>query len=93
MTRPTLQISRAQFRTNIAAVERRIAPSTLMLVMKDDAYGHGLGWAVEDAAAAGVTWFGGYDIHTALRIRQAAALRFFVAHPLVPDAHRCDARA
>ena len=70
MIRPTLQISRDQFRTNIAAVERRIAPSALMLVMKDDAYGHGLGWAVEEAADAGVTWFGGYDIRTALRIRR-----------------------
>ncbi|MFY9714261.1 MAG: alanine racemase [Microbacterium sp.] len=73
MNRPSLQISRAQFRTNIAAVERRIAPSTLMLVMKDDAYGHGLTWAVEDAADAGVAWFGGYDIGTALRIRRALA--------------------
>lgn len=73
MNRPTLQISRDQFRTNIAAVQRRIAPSTLMLVMKDDAYGHGLNWAVEDAADAGVTWFGGYDIRTALRIRRALA--------------------
>ncbi|WP_407358202.1 alanine racemase [Microbacterium sp. LTA6] len=70
MIRPTLHISRDQFRANITAVERRIAPSALMLVMKDDAYGHGLGWAVEEAADAGVTWFGGYDIRTALRIRR-----------------------
>lgn len=70
MIRPTLQISRDQFRANIAAVERRIAPSALMLVMKDDAYGHGLGWAVEEAAEAGVAWFGGYDIRTSLRIRR-----------------------
>lgn len=71
MTRPVLRISRTRFRENIAAVGRRIAPSALMLVMKDDAYGHGLGWAVEEAADAGVSWFGGYDIPTALRIRRA----------------------
>ncbi|HWS50969.1 MAG TPA: alanine racemase [Microbacterium sp.] len=70
MSRPILRISRARFRENIAAVQRRIEPSVLMLVMKDDAYGHGLGWAVEEAADAGVSWFGGYDIPTALRIRR-----------------------
>lgn len=74
MSRPILRISRGQFRENIAAVQRRITPSVLMLVMKDDAYGHGLGWAVEEAAEAGVSWFGGYDVPTALRIRRALSV-------------------
>ena len=69
MSSPTLEISRSTFRRNIEAVQARILPCELMLVMKDDAYGHGLYWSVPEAASAGVRWFGGYDIDTALRIR------------------------
>ncbi|MBY6061167.1 alanine racemase [Microbacterium esteraromaticum] len=69
MSNPVLEISRDRFRSNIAAVRARLQPTELMLVMKDDAYGHGLDWSVPEAASAGVTWFGGYDIDTALRIR------------------------
>ncbi|MEV7633444.1 alanine racemase [Microbacterium sp. NPDC089318] len=64
---PELTISRTAFRSNIAAVAAQIAPSRLMLVVKDDAYRHGLDWAVE--AADGVRWFGAYDVATALRVR------------------------
>ena len=71
MSRPILHLSEAQFRSNLSAVAARIAPSTLMLVMKDDAYGHCLRWAVEVAAEADVSWFGSYDVGTALRIRRA----------------------
>ncbi len=49
MSRPELRVSSSVFRTNIEAVRTRIAPSALMLVLKDDAYGHGLAWAVETA--------------------------------------------
>jgi alanine racemase len=70
MTRPELRISSATFRSNIAAVRERIAPSVLMLVLKDDAYGHGLRWAVETAVDAGVEWFGSYDIRSALNVRR-----------------------
>ena len=38
-------------------------------------------------------WQEGEPAAAALRIRQATALRFFVTHPLVPDAHRRVARA
>lgn len=72
MTRPELRISSGVFRQNIAAVRDRIAPSTLMLVLKDDAYGHGLLWAVETALQAGVRWFGSYDIRSALEVRRIA---------------------
>ncbi|MFC4139343.1 MULTISPECIES: alanine racemase [unclassified Microbacterium] len=67
MSAPVLEISRGTLRSNIAAVREQIAPSELMLVMKDDAYGHGLEWAVD--AADGVSWLGSYDIASALRIR------------------------
>lgn len=69
MNRPVLAISEGRFRRNLDAVAERISPSTLMLVMKDDAYGHGLTWAVEAAASADIGWFGSYDIGTGLRMR------------------------
>lgn len=72
MTRPELRISSATFRANIAMVRDRISPSALMLVLKDDAYGHGLRWAVETAVDVGVEWFGSYDIRSALDVRRIA---------------------
>lgn len=71
---PTLAISRSRFLQNLAAVHERIAPAQLMLAMKDDAYGHGVEWAVDAAVTAphAVTLFGGYDVHTSLRIRARA---------------------
>ena len=77
MSTPVLRISRGVFRRNIAAVRERLGASQLMLVMKDDAYGHGLDWAVPAAEAAGVTWFGSYDIPTALRIRRLTTRRVY----------------
>ncbi|GAA5151706.1 alanine racemase [Microbacterium pseudoresistens] len=67
-----LEISSATFRGNVRAVAERIAPSELMLVMKDDAYGHGLNWAAAQGLAVGVRWFGAYEVPAALRIRAAA---------------------
>ena len=72
MTRPELRLSGSAFRTNIEAVRTRVAPSALMLVLKDDAYGHGLAWAVENAVAGGVEWFGSYDIRSGVEIRRLA---------------------
>lgn len=72
MTRPELRIRSDVFRANIAAVRERLAPSALMLVLKDDAYGHGLRWAVETAVQAGVEWFGSYDIRSGLDVRRIA---------------------
>lgn len=77
MSGPLLEISRGAFRRNIAAVQRRLSPSELLLVMKDDAYGLGVDWSVAEATAAGVTWFGGYDIPTALRIRALTDQRVY----------------
>ncbi|PRB15601.1 alanine racemase [Microbacterium sp. MYb62] len=72
MTRPELRLSSRVLHANIDAVRARIDPSTLMLVLKDDAYGHGLSWAVESALEAGVEWFGSYDIRSALAVRRVA---------------------
>lgn len=72
MTRPELRLSSAAFRANISAVRTRVAPSALMLVLKDDAYGHGLSWAVETALDSGVRWFGSYDIRSGIAVRRIA---------------------
>lgn len=81
MSTPVLEISRGAFRANIMAVRARLGGSELMLVMKDDAYGHGLDWAVADAEAAGVRWFGAYDIPTALRLRALTEHRVYAWAP------------
>ncbi|MFB7250658.1 alanine racemase [Microbacterium sp. NPDC056234] len=73
--RPALEISRTAFLANIEAVRARIEPSALMLVMKDDAYGHGLGWSALAAADAGVQWFGAYDVRTGLQLRDQLGAR------------------
>ncbi|MBW8763505.1 MAG: alanine racemase [Microbacterium sp.] len=70
MSRPELHLSSEQFIANIEAVRTRISPSVLMLVMKDDAYGHGITWAVETAQRAGVDWFGSYDVAGGVEIRR-----------------------
>lgn len=70
MTRPQLRLSTSRFQSNIAAVRERIAGSELMLVMKDDAYGHGITWAVEAARSAGVAWYGSYDVAGGAQIRR-----------------------
>jgi len=72
---PVLRISHRAFVSNIAAVRARIAPSALMVVMKDDAYGHGIEWATDVAARVGVDWFGSYDVRSGIRVRTALGER------------------
>ena len=79
LIRPELRIDEARFRANLAALRSRVAPSSLMLVVKDDAYGHGARWSAETATDAGVDWIGAYDVPTALTLRDAVppATRLF----------------
>lgn len=75
MSTPTLTMSRGAFLSNIEQLQGALAPSELMVVMKDDAYGHGVEWMVDAAtsdAATPVRFFGGYDVPTSLRIRVRA---------------------
>lgn len=72
MNRPELRLETSTLRANIAAVRDRIEPSALMLVVKDDAYGHGLPWAVETAIDAGVEWIGSFDVRSAIDVRRIA---------------------
>jgi alanine racemase len=56
---------------NIDVVRDRVAPASLMLVVKDDAYGHGVAQVVRRAVAEGVDWIGAFDVATALEVRSA----------------------
>jgi len=55
--------------SNIARVRETVAPAELMLVVKDDAYGHGLDAVVRAATAADVRWFGAFDVRTGIAVR------------------------
>jgi alanine racemase len=55
--------------SNIARVRETVAPADLMLVVKDDAYGHGLDAVVRAATAADVRWFGAFDVRTGIAVR------------------------
>jgi alanine racemase len=73
MNGPVLRIDLDEFAANLAAVRARVAPAGLMLVVKDDAYGHGIERIVRRASAEGVEWFGSFDVREALRARRAAS--------------------
>ncbi len=72
MSGPRLIVDLDVFAANLDVVRARIAPAELMLVVKDDAYGHGLPEIVRRAVASGVRWFGAFDVSEAVRTRQAA---------------------
>ncbi|MBN9194561.1 MAG: alanine racemase [Microbacterium sp.] len=56
---------------NLAEIRRRVAPALHMLVVKDDAYGHGLEPVVQRAWTEGVKWFGAFDVRTGYIVRAA----------------------
>lgn len=64
-----LSVDLDAFAKNLARVRRTVAPAALMLVVKDDAYGHGLAPIVGRAWAEGVTWFGAFDVPTGAAVR------------------------
>ncbi|RKT36955.1 alanine racemase [Microbacterium sp. AG1240] len=68
------------FATNLARVRETVAPSEPMLVVKNDAYGHGLVPIVRRAAGEGVRWFGAFDVGTGREVRRelGEAARIFV---------------
>jgi alanine racemase len=54
----TVTISRSQFAENIRLLRRHVAPAKLCVVMKADAYGHGLECLVDTAVSAGADKIG-----------------------------------
>lgn len=62
-------------RHNIGVLAARVAPSQLMIVVKNDAYGHGLIDVATTSVDAGVSWIGALDLPTALSLRDAGISR------------------
>jgi alanine racemase len=81
----------AAFDDNLRTLRARVAPAELMLVVKNDAYGHGAVPLAQRAASAGVRWFGAYDVRTARVLRPALdpGARLFVW--TLPDIDATDA--
>ena len=57
-------------RHNIAALSARVAPAEVMVVVKNDAYGHGLLEVATTSVEAGVSWIGALDVPTGLELRR-----------------------
>jgi alanine racemase len=68
---PVLRVDLDAFAANLAHIRREVAPAAHMLVVKDDAYGHGLVPIVRRAWAEGVRWFGAFDVQTGAAVRAA----------------------
>lgn len=58
-------------RHNLRVLTDRVAPSQVMVVVKNDAYGHGLVDVARTSVDAGVSWIGALDLPTALVLREA----------------------
>ncbi|WP_241971252.1 alanine racemase [Microcella alkaliphila] len=69
MIGPRLEIDLAAFRRNIDVLRARVGPADLMLVVKNDAYGHGLSTIATAAADAGIRSFATSDLATGLATR------------------------
>ncbi|WP_106813960.1 alanine racemase [Microbacterium timonense] len=66
-----LHVDRSALASNIRRVRETVAPAEAMLVVKDDAYGHGVEPVVRTAVASGVTWIGAFDVRTGCAVRAA----------------------
>ncbi|PFG31263.1 alanine racemase [Paramicrobacterium agarici] len=65
-------ISRRALVDNARRVAERVAPAQLAIVVKDDAYAHGVPEVVSTLIAAGFHRFGALDLTTALTVRELA---------------------
>jgi len=72
MTGARLIVDLGRILANIDTLRERLTPAEVMLVVKNDAYGHGVDAVVTAAARHGVRWFGAFDVPTGLRTRAAA---------------------
>lgn len=57
--------------SNLAHLQRTVAPAQLMVVVKADAYGHGAVPVAREAVARGIRSIGALDLETALALRTA----------------------
>jgi alanine racemase len=64
-------VDHGALRHNLEVLTSRVAPSEVMVVVKNDAYGHGLVDVARSSVDAGVGWIGALDLPTALTLREA----------------------
>ncbi|MFT4234941.1 MAG: alanine racemase [Microbacterium sp.] len=67
-----LRVDEVQLRTNIRAVKQHLQPADLMVVVKDNAYGHGVERMAAAALDEDVAWIGAFDVATGVRVRAVA---------------------
>lgn len=60
----------AQFDRNVDVVRNTVHPAELMLVVKNDAYGHGFEPIIRRAHQRGVRWIGAFDVPGGVRVRE-----------------------
>ncbi|QPZ40044.1 alanine racemase [Paramicrobacterium chengjingii] len=65
-------VSRSALITNARLVAQRVAPAELAVVVKDDAYAHGITEVVSALSGAGFHRFGALDLTTAREVRERA---------------------
>jgi len=73
--RARLDVDLSAFAANLRRIRQTVAPARHLLVVKDDAYGHGLEPVVRTAMREGVEWFGTFDVPTAQEVRRVAGPR------------------
>jgi alanine racemase len=81
MSGPDRQVDLDAFAANVRTVRQTVAPAQVMLVVKNDAYRHGVGAVVPRALEEGVRWFGAFDVQTGEYVLEAARsvdVRIFV---------------
>jgi alanine racemase len=57
------------FAANLGRVRANVSPAEMMLVVKNDAYGHGLSPIIRRASTEGIRWFGAFDVETGCVVR------------------------
>ncbi|MBF4634205.1 alanine racemase [Agreia pratensis] len=71
ISRGELLIDLEALRHNLDVLTAQVAPSQVMVVVKNDAYGHGLVDVTKAAVESGISWIGALDVPTALSLREA----------------------
>ncbi len=87
MQSPSLSIDLNVLSANIQKLKSGLSPGTaIMFVVKSDAYGHGIGPVVQQAARDGVPWFAVAYFEEAIEVRQAAPeAEILVLGPITPE--------
>lgn len=82
-----LQVDLGVFTENLGLLRQRVRPAEVMVVVKDDAYGHGLEPIVRCAADHGARWFGAFDVGTGSAVRAAVGSSARVFAWMIGDAN------